>query len=227
MFNGATADAQGRIGALGYVDQQLLKKYTLPTLTTVLSSSVAYLFATDEENEGDTENSKQQAATDARQNFLDEMESLFDEILADKTGTKAITYVPNGTRIIIYPMQDLWLRSVERDKEKSEDGKGEFSGLIDKDVTHTSANLAPGEQTYGPGGPTSTLGGSGDVVYSADNPQVSKANNMPLIAPNNPPKKQVVIPPPPVYNNNVVTPNTGEMQSEVIIEDENGVPALF
>lgn len=226
-FDGQTADAQGRIGALGYVDQQLLKKYTLPTLTTLLSSSVAYLFSTDEESEGETENSKQQAASDARQNFLDEMETLFDEILADKTGTKAITYVPNGTRIIIYPSQDLWIRSVERDKEKSEDGKGEFKGLIDKDVTHTSANLPPGEQTYGPGGPTSTLGGSGDVVYSADNPQVSKASSMPLIAPNNPPKKQVVIPPPPVYNNATVPPDMIDDQSEAYVEDREGVPALF
>ena len=97
----------------------MFKKYTLPTITTVLSSAASYFIASAEDAAGEVETSKQQAATDARQNFLDNMESLFDDILADKTDVKARTYIPAGTRIIVYPNTDLWLRTVERDEEES------------------------------------------------------------------------------------------------------------
>ena len=234
VFGGQTADAQGRAGALGYVDQQLLKQYTLPALTTVLSSSVAYIMATNEKSSGETENSKQQAASDARQNFLDDMQNIFDEILADKTNVKAMTYIPNGTRIIIYPNTDLWLRSFELDKEESQNG-GNFHGLIDKDVTETSANVAPGQPTYGPGGPTSTLTGEGggSVVYNPDEVNVGSvgSSSMPLVNSSPAPQRKSVTPPPP--------PNYGvnQMPSRVVDTDSNttssssssndSVPALF
>lgn len=38
-FQGETGDAQGRGGALGYVDQQLGKKYGMPLITTLLTSA--------------------------------------------------------------------------------------------------------------------------------------------------------------------------------------------
>lgn len=232
VFGGQTADAQGRAGALGYVDQQLLKKYTLPALTTVLSSSVAYMMATNEKSSGETENSKQQAASDARQNFLDDMQNIFDEILADKTNVKAMTYIPNGTRIIVYPNTDLWLRSDKLDKEESQNG-GNFGGLIDKDVTETSANVAPGKPTYGPGGPTSTLTGEGvggEVVYNPDAVNISSAgsSSMTLVGEGTTPKKALTPPPPPNYG-------TAQMPSRVVDTDSStkssstndNVPALF
>lgn len=233
VFGGQTADAQGRIGALGYVDQQLLKKYTLPALTTVLSSSVAYMMASAEDSNGSTETSKQQAASDARQNFLDDMQSLFDEILADKTNVKAMTYVPNGTRIIIYPNTDLWLRNFERDKEESEkqmSSGGE--GLIDKDVTMTSANVAPGEKTYGPGGPTSTLKGeaAGEVVYNPDQVNIKSAGaSNPAMIDNAPAVNKLTPPPPPTYGGS--SGNYGQSSaaqtSSSSSSSSGSVPSLF
>ena len=227
IFSGQTADAQGRAGALGYSDQQLLKKYTLPVLTTILTSSVAYMMATDDNSSGETETSKQQAASDARQNFLNDMQSLFDEILQDKTNVKAQVYIPNGTRIIIYPNTDLWLRSFERDKEESQ-ATGNFHGLIDKDVTETSANVQPGQTTYGPGGPTSTIGGGGgsSVTYNPDNANVQAVESMSLIGGNSTGAKRVAPPPPPVYNNSsggYETPSRPKAASD----DNNAVPSLF
>lgn len=227
IFTGQTADAQGRAGALGYSDQQLLKKYTLPALTTILTSSVAYMMATDDNSSGETETSKQQAASDARQNFLNDMQSMFDEILQDKTNVKAQVYIPNGTRIIIYPNTDLWLRSFERDKEESQAASGNFHGLIDKDVTETSANVQPGQPVYGPGSPTSTIGGGGSsVTYNPDNANVQAVESMSLIGGNSNNTKRVAPPPPPVYNNssnNYVAPSTPRASSN----SGDAVPSLF
>lgn len=229
MFNlqgASTADAQGRIGALGYVDQQLLKKYTLPVLTTILTSTAAYVMASDDDNNSSKETSKQQSANDARRNFLDNMQNIFDQILADKTNVKAITYVPNGTRIIVYTQVDLEIRTPENANEKSNEG-GNFHGLVDKDVTQTSANVAPGTKTYGPGGPTSTFGDNngGQVVYSADSLNLKPSGTTPLIA-NGTSAKRTPPPPPPMYgtndsNRNTETVNTGNS------DNNSGSVSLF
>lgn len=226
IFSGQTADAQGRAGALGYSDQQLLKKYTLPVLTTILTSTTAYLMATDDNSSGETETSRQQAASDARQNFLNDMQSLFDEILQDKSNVKAQVYIPNGTRIIIYPNTDLWLRSFERDKEESAVGNGNFHGLIDKDVTETSANVQPGQPVYGPGGPSSTLdGGGSSVTYNPDNANVQAVESMSLIGGSQNNNKRVAPPPPPVYNNTSGNYVASTPQSSS--NETDAVPSLF
>ena len=45
LGNAQTADAQGRAGAIGYLDEQLLKKYTAPMLVTAMESATAYMMA--------------------------------------------------------------------------------------------------------------------------------------------------------------------------------------
>ena len=120
VFSGVTGDAQGRGGALGYLDQQLFKKYTLPIMTTALTSYTSYMMADSDNNDNSSVNEtpKQQAANDARQNFLNQMNQVFEEILADKTNIKPLTYVPAGTRIIVYPNVDLWMRTRERNPQE-------------------------------------------------------------------------------------------------------------
>lgn len=137
--NAQTADAQGRAGAIGYLDEQLLKKYTMPTLTTIVESATAYLTAAGEgtttSDGGSTESSKSQAAQDARDNFLEQMNTIFDDIMNRKANIRSVTYIPAGTRIIIFPNEDLWLNDEKRDKEKEVTGgygQGN-SGLTDKE----------------------------------------------------------------------------------------------
>ena len=109
-----TGDAQGRGGgALGYVDEQLVKKYTLPIVGTMVASAITYMMAADEDSTGEVETSKQQAASDARQQFMEKMDEILQEIIDSKSQIEPVTYVPAGTRVIIYPMQDLWLRSTK------------------------------------------------------------------------------------------------------------------
>lgn len=145
-----TGDAQGRGGALAYLDEQLLKRYTLPIVTSVLSSSLAYVTATDDNGtttgESSLESSRQQAANDARQQFLQNMDQVFQQILQDKTDIQAITYVPAGTRLIIYPKEDLWIRTLERSQQeeyekKMTNGKGPLiDGQEGKDDGNDNGN---------------------------------------------------------------------------------------
>ncbi len=132
VFQGLTGDAQGRGGALGYLDQQLFKKYTLPIMTTALTSYTSYVMAPkDDDSSSETESPRQQAANDARQNFLQDMNRVFEQILADKSNIKPLTYVPAGTRIIVYPNVDLWLRTPERDEAEVAKNLSKRDVLID------------------------------------------------------------------------------------------------
>ena len=185
-----TGDAQGRSGALGYLDEQLLKKYTLPMVTNLLSSAVAYVAASGEtstDSDGNTvENARAEAAEDARQNFLDNMDTMFEQILQDKTDIEAVTYVPAGTRLIIYPKEDLWVRTPERSEEEAlQDLQKPTVFIDDRNPTGTGGG---GSDNSGAGGSaggssnttTGTSPGASGVVYLDENAEDVRAT-MPLI----------------------------------------------
>lgn len=170
MFTGITGDAQGRGGALGYLDQQLFKKYSLPVMTTALKSGIAYMMAPDSESSlENSETPKQQAASDARQSFIQDMQDIFDQILTDKTQIRPLTYVPAGTRIIIYPNVDLWLRTPERDELEANAAMNKKDILIDD--RETQAERKEQEIRKRVGG---TPSGS-SVVYEPDDAGVEAA----------------------------------------------------
>lgn len=139
-----TGDAQGRGGgALGYVDEQMVKKYTVPLLGTLATSAVTYMMAADEDATGEVETSKQQAASDARQQFLEKMNEILDEIIESKSQIEPVTFVPAGTRIIIYPMVDLWLRSTK----EIEKGENSTAGDRYEDVLIDDTNQSTTVET--------------------------------------------------------------------------------
>ena len=225
VFTGQTADAQGRAGALGYVDKQLFKKYTLPVVTTVLKSAASYFIASAKDSAGEVETSKQQAANDARQSFLSDMESLFDDILADKTEVKAMTYIPAGTRIIVYPNTDLWLRSVERDSEESQ--KYQKPEVLIDDVRTEMGNDQKKREDVAKASGSS-------VVYDPDelNVEASGSGDQPLILDAAPKKSSGAIapPPPPPSSGSIpvagtTSPTTSTTSSSST--SNNSIPALF
>ncbi len=216
VFSGQTADAQGRAGALGYVDQQLFKKYTLPVVTTVLTSAASFFMASAEDSAGEVENSKQQAASDARQNFLSDMESLFDDILEDKTDVKAMTYIPAGTRIIIYPNTDLWLNSDDRSEEAANSVKLNKPEVFIDDAA-VKADMKAEERKK-----VAEAGGS--VVYNPDDAGVEEAKSVPFIDDSSKNKKQDTIAPPPPPSGAAVSAPPGASSST---STDNGIPALF
>ena len=222
VFQGLTADAQGRGGALGYVDQQLFKKYTLPVLTSSLTSATSYFMAPKEESSTDNETPRQQAANDARQNFLNEMNQVFDEILADKSSIRPLSYVPAGTRIIVFPNVDLWLRTVERDQDDSMMLEKPTILIDDGEAAARREKYLRESANRSSGTPVSTS----DVVYDADS-DVEAQKATPLVTPR---KKSnntsstagtynLAPPPPP--------PSGGSTSSGSSSNTDNSVPALF
>lgn len=197
VFDGLTADAQGRGGALGYLDKQLFKRYSMPVLTSILTNGMAYMMAPDEENNGETDSPRQEAANDARQNFLDQMNQLFEKILEDKADISPMAYVPAGTRIIIFPKVDLWIRSVENDSDDTYASKQKPTVLIDDRANNMEAQNS---RNANPGSTSSTSGASsgGNVSYETDNS--AKPASVPLVDDTPVQKtkpKQAIVPPPP------------------------------
>jgi hypothetical protein len=196
LTSASTGDAQGKAGALGYIDEQLLKKYSLPVATSLLQSAMAYVMATDtstSSSDSSVENSRQQAANDARQNFLSQMDSIFQDILQNKLNIEAVTYVPAGTRIIIYPKEDLWIRTFERSQKDQENPANmKPKVLIDDQAMNSTSNTgASGASGASRGGSTS------GVVYEDEDTDVQPTT--PLIADDTSKRKkkssQVNIPP--------------------------------
>ncbi len=216
MSNAKSADAQGRGGVLGYLDRQLFKKYAMPFATNLATSGLSILFATDEKSEGENESSRQEAMNDARQNFLDNTQQMFEQILEDRSNIRAITFVPAGTRIIVYPGQDLWLRTIEDDatgEQSSGRNTGKPTVLID------DSNPIPDSQTPSP---------NSQVVYneSQSNAQpVSGGNTNTFVEPVN--NRGATPPPPPPPSTNVTAPNRRTNTSEGTETTDSDVPQLF
>ena len=153
LGNAQTADAQGRSGAIGYLDQQLLKRYSMPLLTTALESGLAYITATGEgqttsSNGETTESARSQAARDARESFIQKMDTIFEEILESKANIRAVTYIPAGTRIIIFPNEDLWLNSETRNDNRSDSDKPQKGRTLLTDTNKLDATNGSNQVTY-------------------------------------------------------------------------------
>ena len=143
----SSGDAQGRGGVSAYLDLQLIKRFGMPTLSTVISSAILYLSASNDKptlsSDGEVALSeRQEAAQDARTNFSDQMDQMFQDVLDDLSKLMPAVYVPSGTRITVFAKTDLWLRSEqdppEATLEKSDklidnepdDEKGSGGGLV-------------------------------------------------------------------------------------------------
>ena len=244
VFQGITGDAQGRGGALGYLDQQLFKKYTLPIMTTALTSYTSYIMAPkdDDDNSSDTESPRQQAANDARQNFLQDMNRIFEQILADKTNIKPLTYVPAGTRIIVYPNIDLWLRTPERDEAEVAKNLSKRDVLIDDNKLEQDRTDTQNRRKMGMTD-ADRAATAGSVVYEAEGTDAeavaaprlmddSKVKSKkpaatagaPALMPTTPAGGSTP-PPPPSFSNG--SSSSSSSSSSSAAKTDNSVPQLF
>jgi len=172
-----TGDAQGRGGALGYLDEQLLKRYLAPIATNLATNALAYVMASGTTTTSDsgttTQDARAAAAEDARRDFQNNMQQVFQDLLTRMTNINTVTYVPAGTRLIIYPKVDLWLRTYEREnsEEYAREALGKPQKLIDDTdpmgSTHRASNRGRNVTTDGTG--------SSKVVYSGDDVDVEPA----------------------------------------------------
>ena len=121
-FSGASGDAMGRGGVPAYLDEQLLKKYGRPVLQSTVTSAIGFITATNDDitnkdNGDQVLSARAQAANDARNNFIDSMSQIFNQLLQEALEVQEVLYVPAGTRMTIYPTTDLWLRSEIEDEQ--------------------------------------------------------------------------------------------------------------
>jgi len=167
VFQGITGDAMGRGGALGYLDQQLFKKYSMPVLSSMLTSAASYIMAPPNDQGGSDQqrSPRQEAANDARQNFLNQMNQVFDQMLQDQADIKPLVYIPAGTRIIVYPNIDLWLRTPDRDTQDSANQMTTKDILLDDKQTTADAKKENAKRTN-----------VGNVVYDSGNDQPAPAS---------------------------------------------------
>ncbi|MBO7244407.1 MAG: hypothetical protein J6V53_03910 [Alphaproteobacteria bacterium] len=125
-FEGKSGDAQGRGGVAAYLDDELVKKFGKPIMTSVVTSAISYMMATNadmyQDQYGNTiTSSKTEAANDARENFIESMQTIFDQLVQDSANIPVVIYVPSGTRLTVFPNEDLWLRSEEDDVAEAEE----------------------------------------------------------------------------------------------------------
>jgi len=136
-MSAVSGDAQGRGGVAAYLDELWLAKYGKPLMLSTLTSAVSYITAADEsvttnQDYGtQTESDRAEAARDARENFIDTMEQIFQQMIEESSSTPPVVFVPSGTRMTVFAMEDLWLRSEEDDvddyeKEYGADPKSAF-----------------------------------------------------------------------------------------------------
>ena len=215
-----SADAQGRGGVLGYLDRQLMKKYSMPFATSLANSGLSILFATGEKSKTDSETSKQQAMNDARDSFLTDSKQMFNQILQDRSNIRAITFIPAGTRIIVYPKVDLWLRTPDN-AETGED-KEYKDVLIDDKAMARNPNPDVARRKR-----NNAAAGSSEVVYEANDvdakPAMTLVDDVEM-SKNNKKKTIGATPPPPPSTGVVTTGSGGANRSSGANSD---VPQLF
>ena len=129
-LSAVSGDAQGRGGVAAYLDEQWLARYGKPILQSTVTSAISYMVASDEtvtENQNygtSSQSDRAKAAQDARENFIDDMEMIFQQMIEDSSVTPPVVFVPSGTRMTVFAMEDLWLRSAEDDEDEYKDEFG-------------------------------------------------------------------------------------------------------
>ena len=157
----------------------------MPMATSLMSDALAYVMArgqTTTSSDGTTtQDARSQAANDAREHFLDNMNQIFQDLLAAKTNIQAVTYVPAGTRLIIYPKVDMWIRTAEREKEDA------FGSSIAKKPTVLIDDSNPMGSIHGSGpsageqrSATRNNAGNTKVVYDGNDGNI-EPSSAPLI----------------------------------------------
>ncbi len=170
-----TGDAQGRGGALGYLDPQLMKRYGFPVSLAFMQGAINIAMAkgNTKTNENGTSTSDARAAAyqDARDNVNQTIQQIIEQVINDKMeSVQAVSYVPAGTRLIIYPKTDMWLRTAEREKSSGLNDIEKPKVLLDDRDPYGSTHGKP--TTDNNAGP-----GSSTVLYDGGNPNAQPTNS--------------------------------------------------
>ncbi|MBP5343578.1 MAG: hypothetical protein J6Y85_00670 [Alphaproteobacteria bacterium] len=186
-FSATSADAQGRGGVAAYLDEQLFQKYANPFVTTIFTALTNKMVDLNDKSSksSSSESSSgmdgQTYGQQTRQMFIDNFKDIFDTMLQEANDVQPVLFVPSGTRLIAYPQQDLWLRSVQDDeKDLKSQGyenspnakKPDIDSWVDKrtgsnsdsDTSNSNSNSGSDEPVYAP--PSSSADSTGTNPYA-------------------------------------------------------------
>ena len=141
---------------------------------------------------------------------MDKMDEILQEIIDRKKEIEPVTYVPAGTRIIIYPMTDLWLRTTK------DIDRGVSSIINDGEITNTLVNPNRYEVEPGSKAPQQQV-----VTSTKQNTEVQHTNQPLVGPPSNGPQAQQqqqrrvrALPPPSADGSDIVIPSDNEDDDE-------------
>ncbi|MBU1248616.1 MAG: TrbI/VirB10 family protein [Proteobacteria bacterium] len=99
LENAEVADAQGRSGITGEVDDRFVEKYGLPLLIALVDTAVQYQVAVESTNQANTVANMGAASANISRSILEENMNIKPKIR-----------VPQGTRLQVSPMKDIWFK---------------------------------------------------------------------------------------------------------------------
>lgn len=176
-FSAASGDAQGRGGVASYLDNELVKKFSNPLLVSLATNAMGYMIATtgdtttNSETGMTTQSNSAAAADDARRQFLSDMNNIFEELIDDATNIPSVLFVPSGTRLTVFPNEDLWLRTSEEDEKDFEEQFGENPTAAQKAKTGSwldkrqSTNATPQQAAQQYYEPNDAAYPQGEILY--------------------------------------------------------------
>jgi type IV secretory pathway VirB10-like protein len=113
-LNAASADLMGRSGAIGELDNRYLDRYGLALSISTASNSLSYiaLKSSNANNDG-TLNAEETAKNDIIKSYKDDVTSITNEILKEQLKINPTINISSGTRMFIFPVDDIWFPQPE------------------------------------------------------------------------------------------------------------------
>ena len=139
------ADVMGRAGIPGDLDERLAAKYGSSFLVSVIAAGADWALARNEAIStsavGGT-TTVESGRTIAANRFGNDMDRLAQRMVEDNVDVRPVLTVPEGTRILIIPTEDIWLRDPSHLRPVTPP-KGKSEGARNNPMTALQ-NLLPG-----------------------------------------------------------------------------------
>jgi len=113
-LNAASADLMGRSGAIGELDNRYLDRYGLALSISTASNTMSYIALKNSNTNNDgTLNAEETAKNDIIKSYKDDVTSITNEILKEQLKINPSINIASGTRMFIFPVDDIWFPQPE------------------------------------------------------------------------------------------------------------------
>ena len=132
-----SADVMGRAGIPGDLDQRFLEKYASALLVSIIGAGGDWALADNSQVSSTALGATtiESGRTQAANRFGNDMEKLGQRVVEDNIDVRPVLTVPHGTRLLIIPTEDIWLRDPEHlrpvspPKDKAGNGRNPVTAM--------------------------------------------------------------------------------------------------